>query len=225
MQEQIACTLLARRLVFSFGAARQIECNVAGGRLLRYAEAGLSGTTGSTGDFCDVTETDVVDSLLRDFAHLVGRSLEGETLVSLETRSLSEERKPGGVSADQVAEALGLSAELLPATEFHTRFVDEARASIRVAAYLDGDLLFPLCGDEDDVEHLAELLSTLLPDIDRLACRLGDPENLMINLGYRDAESAGVSFVLHDKTVLIASVVPNGQAALARAWYALQRGA
>ena len=225
VQEQIAGTLLARRLVFSFGDARRVACDVAGGRLLRFTDMDPSGTALTTGVFSDMSEADQVDGLLRDFAQLLRQSLEGETCVSLQTSPLNDEIKSGGVPADQVAHALGLSATPVPSAEFHKRFVDEAGASLLVAACLEGDVLFPLLGEEEEVEHLAASLDSLFADLDSVACQAGSTGNLLINLGYHEASHAGVVCVLHGQTMLIASTAPNSQAALARTWYALQRAA
>ena len=78
--DQIAGTILARRLVFSVGGDCEIECDVAGGRLLRFAIVIHPGTIPTSGD---LTDLDSAERSLREFSDLLRNSIGDVASVSV----------------------------------------------------------------------------------------------------------------------------------------------
>ncbi|MDJ0823318.1 MAG: hypothetical protein QNJ09_16100 [Paracoccaceae bacterium] len=223
VQRQIAGTLLARRLVFHIDGSKRLECDAAGGRLLRFCTYDPQGKVVFSGDFEDLSAAQGADAPLRVFSDSLPRSFLDAKTVSLHTLPMHDAPRTGGISAHHLAKALGLATPPVTPPQWFRTFIEDAKGAILAAAYLEDDLLYPLAGTDQDIDQLAENVAHLVPDIETLTSRATIPEDALIVLGTNNNATPNILFAAHNTSTLIALISPNTHTALTRKWYALRR--
>ncbi|MDU8913550.1 hypothetical protein [Aestuariicoccus sp. MJ-SS9] len=214
VQEQIAGTVLDRRITFLADGATRFSCDVAGGRLMRFAaeDGALSGK------FDDLADTKAVAEALAKFSALVSRSFDGAVAAQARTERLTENGGVCGLPSDRITEAFGLSAISKDARPWFERFVTEAGAMIIAAGYLEDGVLNPLISSDNQRETLADCVETLLPEIEALTEETTSEAFVALARG-----TGPVTLVAtRDDLTLIAIAKPEAQPALTRLWYSLR---
>ena len=220
VHEQIAGTLLARRLAFVVDGVAGFECDVADCRLLRF---GAQGQPGAEGGFDDLSDEAAVGDALGAFARMVAVACDGAGEISVRSSALT--RVPGGgVSADKVAEGFGLLTGPVPPRDWIQNYLDQAGRVIQAAAFLEDDLLYPLKGEEPQLDLLAQALEDSLPGIDDLPGWQsgGDTGDALLILGQSPGAEADILYVLHGGLHVFALVALASQPPLVRLWHELR---
>ncbi|KUF11089.1 hypothetical protein [Pseudoponticoccus marisrubri] len=163
---QIEMTRLPRRLTFLMDDVPRLWCDVAGGRLLAFGTPEDDRTASRLDDPEAVSQ---LSEALQDLAGRLDRAAKGANRITLRTAPLpAPAPTASGVPAERVAQALGLSLVPLQPEEFLDLFLQQAGPALRAAAQLSEDMLYPLTEEGTEMEYLAEMIETVLPDLDTL---------------------------------------------------------
>ncbi|WP_425100118.1 hypothetical protein [Tropicibacter sp. S64] len=219
LHDQIAITVLPRQLEFFRDGAPWLTCTAAARRLSGYrTEAGETGFP-STPD--EATARQALDAV-KDF---VARTCPTGSVISV--RSMPPDPPPapgqGGVPVDWIAAAFGLTRGQPASASLLETFATTAGDVVTAAALLEGELLFPLAGEDAQIDGLTMLLEALLPQLDALPRFPQDSAagpRLVLLAAAEHGEPVIAAATNADRTLLVTGT-PGSAGALLRHWQAL----
>ena len=224
--DQIAGSILERRLIFLFDDVPRLECDVKGGRLLRFTSLEITGETALDCILDVALGTESTDENLQAFARTALALCGGAGKIALRLLPLNDVLAAGhaGASPASIAKSFGLAIVPGAPIEIFQRFVQSASERVTAAAYLQEDMLHPLAGDEAGLDLLVTLIEEGLSDNAESSQGLGNvlSEDGMICWTNDGGEEPGVLVAALGNQMFFAATRPTSHAALANLWYRAQ---
>lgn len=225
-RDQVAGTLLGRRLTFRVDDAPRLECDVLACRLLRFAIMGDTGETLSEGRFDMQSESKQVDATLNTLTNALLAQCEEGAVIAVTSQPLSAARdcEKGGVDASRLDQAFGMSrdlrAALTPAEAIET-FLAAAGHRVVASAHFNEDLLYPFSGEDKDIDALADLLKWILgaPDAEPGSSQCVLPVAGLRCLGFGSDAKHHLAVADVGGCRVFALIVPGSAPSLLRIWH------
>ncbi|MCC1493798.1 hypothetical protein [Cognatishimia sp. F0-27] len=221
-QTQIARTMLARRLVFLIDGVERLCCEVAGRRLLSATPCAEDDDDKSLLAFDALDDPGTIQPALDALAAEIGGwPAQGATVaVRIGPTALAQAAPRGGLSPARLSAAFGLQAAPAEPSDALTAFVDMAGTAIEAAAYLTGDMLYALKGEEPQIDALSGFLEDCLTEIDALPDDFFCPpgQGGMLVLRGSDGDAPAVVIGVLEELTILAHAAPQAVSTLVAAW-------
>lgn len=208
VQRRIAATVLPRRLVFQWDDIPRLAADAKGCRLLRFALLDEKGAEARVTEFSDPSDPDAATAamarLILDLGGNAARiGVRGYPLPAA-AESLA------GVPASFLTCPFGLR----PTLAWPEVFLEAAGDALFAAAELREDMLYPLFGDDAEVEALALRVERDLPVLETLLTEpCGEPALLMLSGPVRSCLYAAI-----DDSLFLAQIASGEEATVTRVW-------